>query len=472
MMNRLIKMAWRNIWRNKRRTLITAASIFFAVFFAVIMRSMQLGTYGNMINQSIEKFSGYLQLQNPEYFDEPSLDNFIENSDAIIATLNSTHGIRIAVPRIESFVLASTGYQSKGVLVTGIDPVQEANVSNPEYMLAKYKLTPTIVEQILAETNFEQAQIDLLKFSENKLYHDLDRLALDLGLKPEEFSSYHNAFDKYASYSGEYLKVNDDGVLVSSKLATFLRASVGDSIILMGQGRYGSTAAGLFPIRGIVKIPSPDLDNKLVYMSLKKAQEFFDMPNMLTSVVMNLDDNGEMLAVQEMLNSTIDSEKYIVKNWEEINPTLKQQIEGDDKSGQMFLGILYFIIFFGIIGTVMMMISERKREFGVLVAIGMKKRMLASIVLIEMVFIGFIGTVSGMIATLPLVYMFNVNPIRITGEASKMYEDMGIKAVMPAAPIDHYFTNQAMIILFMVVLACYIPLRRIRKMKIMDSLRA
>jgi len=425
-----------------------------------------------MIDQSIEKFSGYLQLQNPEYFDEPSLDNFIENSEEIIATMNKTEGIRVAVPRIESFVLASTGYQSKGVLVTGIDPEQERHVSNPEYMLAKYKLTPEIVDTVLGEISLEKPQIELLKYNQNKLYHDLDRLALDLDLSPEEFSTSHKLFDKFASYSGEYLKKNDDGVLISSKLATFLRAHVGDSIILLGQGRYGSTAAGLFPIRGIVKIPSPDLDNKLVYMSLSKAQEFFDMPNMITSVVMNLDDNDEMYEIQDELNSKLDAENYVVKNWEQINPTLKQQIDGDDKSGQMFIVILYFIIFFGIFGTVMMMIAERKREFGVLVAIGMKKRILAAIVLIEMVFIGFIGTASGMIAALPIVNIFNTNPIRVTGEASKMFEDMGIDAVLPAAPVGDYFTWQALIILLMVIIACYIPLQRIRKMKIMDALRA
>ena len=471
-MNKLLLMAWRNIWRNKRRTLITAASIFFAVFFAIVMRSMQLGSYGFMIEQSIEKFSGYLQLQNPEYFDDPTLDNFIENSDEIIATLNSTEGIRIAVPRIESFVLASTGFQSKGVLVTGIDPEQELKVSNPEHMLAKYKLTPEIVDKVFEETNFEKHQIELLKFNNTKLYHDLDRLALDIGLEKDEFLQYHKLFEKYASYPGEYLKKGDDGILVSSRLATFLHAHIGDSIILMGQGKYGVTAAGLFPIRGIVRVPSPDLDNKLIYMSLTKAQEFFDMPDMLTSVVMNLDNKNEMFEIQTMLNNTIDSEKYVVKNWEEINPILKQQIESDNKSGQMFIVILYFIIFFGIFGTVMMMIAERKREFGVLIAVGMRKTKLAFILIFEMITIGFIGTMSGMLASLPLVYMFYVNPIHLTGEMAKMYEDMGFEAIMPTAPVGYYFTYQGMIILLMVIIACYIPLRRIRKMKIMDALRA
>lgn len=464
-------MAWRNIWRNKKRTLITAASIFFAVFFAVFMRSMQLGTYGSMIEQSIEKFSGYLQLQNPEYFDEPSLDNFIEYNDKVKQIIKSTDEISIAVPRIESFVLASTGHQSKGVMVTGIDPELEKYVSNPEHMLAQFKLTPDIINEIIKEVDFDKKQEELLIFNNTKLYHDLDRLALDIGMSPEDFKVHHPIFERLANLAGQFLTNNDDGVLVSSRLATFLRAQVGDSIILLGQGRYGVTAAGLFPIRGIVRIPSPDLDNKLIYMTLNNAQQFFDMPDMLTSVVMNLHNKKEMLAVQKNLNSKIDAEKYVVKNWEEINPTLKQQIDGDDKSGQMFLGILYFIIFFGIIGTVMMMIAERKREFGVLVAIGMRKSKLILIVVWEMILIGFIGTASGMLAAMPLIYSLNVNPLHITGEMAKMYEDMGFEAVMPTAPIEHYFTAQGCIILLMVLVACYIPLRKIRKMKVMDALR-
>jgi ABC-type lipoprotein release transport system permease subunit len=195
------------------------------------------------------------------------------------------------------------------------------------------------------------------------------------------------------------------------------------------------------------------------------------MPNNLTYLVMNLTDNDQMIEVQKRLTSKLDPDKYVVKNWKEINPILEQQIESDNKSGQMFLGILYFIIFFGIIGTVLMMIAERKREFGVMVAIGMRKSKLILILVIEMLFMGIIGTAFGMLAVAPLIYYYNFYPYRFTGEMAKMYEDMGLDALMPAAGFDAYFAWQALIILLMVFLACYIPLRRIRKMKVMNALR-
>jgi len=471
-MNRLFKMAWRNIWRNRRRSLITIASIFFAVFFALFMRSMQLGSYGHMIKQTIEKYSGYLQIQNPEYFDEPSLDNSMEYSAALIEKLNNTEGVKIAVPRIESFALASTGHQSKGIMVSGIDPEKEKLASNPEFMLVNYRLSPEIVKTIIAETDLAEKQQDFLKLFENSVYHNIDRLALDIALKPEQFEPYKEIFEKHTKVDASYLTEKDDGVLVSNRLSKFLRVDVGDTIILIGSGYQGASAAGLFPVRGIVKVPSPDLDNKLVFMTLGKAQEFLDMADRITAIAMNLQNTKEMFEIQERLSQSLNADAYVVKNWEEMNPVLKQQIEGDDKSGQMFVGILYFIIFFGIIGTVMMMIAERKREFGVLVAIGMRKRKLALVVLIEMFFMGLVGTVSGMIAVIPLIITLYINPITMTGEIAKMYEDMGFEAVMPTAPIDHYFTWQGLIVLLMVILACYIPLKRIRKMKVMNALRA
>jgi ABC-type lipoprotein release transport system permease subunit len=465
-------MAWRNIWRNKRRTLITSASIFFAVFFAIVMRSFQLGSYEHMIKQSIEMFSGYLQVQNPDYFDDPGLDNSIAFDADLLTEIASTPGVKIAVPRIESFILASTGHQSKGILITGIDPNKEALLSNPEHFLVHYRLSSEKVKLLQQTLNLPEKQFELLKTHENSVYNNLDRLALDLGLKSREFDSYREMFEKETAVSGKYLEETDDGVLVSHKLSQFLSVNVGDTIVLIGQGYHGSSAAGLFPVRGIVKVPSPDLDNKLIYMTLSRAQELLSLTNRITTIVVNLNNTDEMFSVQDILAEKLGKDEYTVKNWQEVNPTLKQQIEGDNKSGQMFVGILYLIVFFGIFGTVLMMITERKREFGVLVAIGMRKRMLASVLIIEMFFVGLVGTLGGMLASIPLIIGFNLNPIRMTGETAKMYEDMGFDPVMPTATFDYYFTWQGVIILIMVIVACYIPLKRIRKMKVMEALRS
>lgn len=462
-------MAWRNIWRNRKRTIITAASIFFAIFFAIGMRSFQLGTYGHMIHQSIEAYSGYLQVQSPDYFDEPGLDNAFEYNRQILDQINNNPEVKIAVPRVESFALASIGAKTKGVLVNGIDVEKEAELSNPERNLVQYRFLPELMEAVYQISELTETQKSNLKIYENASFSSLDKISLNCGIDNNEILK---RIGELTAFEGNYLQANDDGILVSDRLSKYMQLAIGDTLVLMGTGYHGSTAAGLFPVRGIVKIQSPELDNKLVYMSLSRAQEFFSMKNMLTTLAININDNSKMLSTQKALSNLLDKDLYVIKNWEEFNPILKQTIEGDSAGGIVFIAILYVIVFFGIFGTVLMMIAERKREFGVLNAIGMKKRLLMYVVVIEMIFIGTLGAVVGMAVISPLLYLGNKYPIQITGESAKLYEDMGFEAVMPMASFDNYFWWQALIVIVMVLLASYFPLKSIRKLKLMNALRA
>jgi ABC-type lipoprotein release transport system permease subunit len=469
-MRELTIIAWRNLWRNKRRTLITAASIFFAIFFAILMRSFQLGTYGYMISQSIEAFSGYLQVQNPAYFDDPSLDNSFTINPELMAKINQTENIKVAVPRVESFALASFGTQSKGVLISGISPELEKNLSNPYQKLVRYRFDKEAIAAIETEGNVPEAILKKIKNFENSSFSTEARIELDLGLSEEDSKKFMPSISKHTTVDANYLTEDDDGVLISDRLSKYLKAGVGDSIVLIGQGYQGVSAAGIYPVRGVVKIPSPELDNKLVYMTLKKANTLFGLDGRITSIAINLIDKDDMRETQNLLNSTIASDDFVVKNWEEIMPTMKQQIEGDNLSGQIFLGIIYFIVFFGIFGTVLMMVAERMREFGVMVAIGMKQAKLAVIVTIEMFFLGIIGAISGMIATVPVILYGYYFPFRLTGNAAKMYEDIGFQAIMPMALFDPYFFTQGLIIIIMVFLACYAPVRSILKINVIKAI--
>jgi len=404
-MKKILKIAWRNLWRNRRRTSITAASIFFAIFFAIGMRSFQLGSYDHMIKQMIESYTGYLLVQNTDYLDDPGIDNAFTASTDLMKKINADLNVKVAVPRIESFALASTGNLSKGVMVSGISPELERKMSDPA----------------------------------QKLVH------------------------------GRYLKAVDREVLLSERLSKYLKVGVGDSIVLMGQGYQGASAANIYSICGIVKMPSPDLDNKLVYMTLTQAEVLFSLSGQLTSIAINLKNTDEMKKTQKRL-SALDGENLSVKNWEELIPTLKQQIQGDSQSGLLFLAVLYIIIFFGVFGTVQMMISERWREFGMMVAIGMKRGQLAAIVTIEMLFIGFIGTALGMLAVAPCIILGHYYPYTMTGDMAKMYIDMGFDPVMPTALFDSYFFLQGVVIFLMVILASYLPVRSIMKLNVTQAL--
>ncbi len=160
------KIAWRNLWRNRRRTIITSASVFFAVFFAVIMRSYQLGSYDNMINNIIDSFTGHLQVQHLKYQDNPLIDNSFDYNDSIVSAISLIENVVSVTPHIESFTLASSGTQTKGAAVIAIDPAKEKHFSDPENKLVKYRFTEGSLRQlkdslVIPENIFEKINNNL-----------------------------------------------------------------------------------------------------------------------------------------------------------------------------------------------------------------------------------------------------------------------------------------------------------------------
>jgi ABC-type lipoprotein release transport system permease subunit len=315
--------------------------------------------------------------------------------------------------------------------------------------------------------------LDKLKENLGRAYSSSARFELELELSDEDSELFLQQILKCSLVLNGYLANNDDGILVSDRLASYLKVTIGDSVILMGQGYHGVSATGIFPVRGIIKMPSPEIDNKLIIMTITAAQKFYDAEGKITSLVVDLTDKSNRLlkTVKNKINLLLQDKNTTAKTWYELNPILYQQIQGDSQSGAAMLGLLYFIIFFGIFGTVLMMVSERKREFGVLVAIGMQKKKLKRIVTIEMMLLGAVGLVCGLLASVPLILYFYYYPVVLKGDLANMMEDWGWEAVMPTAWFGPYFYWQAVIVALMVVLATLYPLRKIGKLKEIEALK-
>ena len=131
-MKEYLKIAWRNLWRNRKRTIITMSSVFFAVFLAAMMRSMQLGTYDVMEDNTIRNGTGHIQLHQQGYWDDRSINNTFSGGDSLSRKIAQAENVELAVPRLESFALASSGALSKGVAVIGTDPESENEASKLE----------------------------------------------------------------------------------------------------------------------------------------------------------------------------------------------------------------------------------------------------------------------------------------------------------------------------------------------------
>jgi ABC-type lipoprotein release transport system permease subunit len=405
-MKEYLKIAWRNLWRNRKRTLITMASVFFAVFLAVMMRSMQLGTYDVMEDNTIRNSTGHIQVHQQGYWDDKSINNTFSGGDSLSLKIARAENVELAVPRLESFALASSGILSKGVVVIGTDPATENEAG---------KLEKRLVE-------------------------------------------------------GRYLEKDDEGVLIVINLAKYLDLEIGDTITLISQGYHGVTAAGIYPVRGILDFPSTSMNNKLLYMDLRKAQHLYGAPDMLTSISVMLDDPDRLESTMAVIREKA-GDGYEIMDWREMNTELVQAIESDNISGMFMLGILYVIVGFGIFGTMMMMTLERRREFGVMVSVGMRRYRLGLIILLETVFIALAGVVAGSVMASPLMYYFNLYPIELTGEAAKAMLDFNADPVLPFALDFSIYYNQALVVLALTFLALIYPLISIQRLDIIKAIK-
>ena len=406
-MKMYVKFAWRNLWRNKRRTIITAASIFFGVIFAAVMSSMQEGTYSSNIENIVRFYTGHAQLQHPEYWDEKTMEHHIAPSDSLIREIKSDPRITHVTPRLESFALASHEDATKVANVVGMAPEQEKDVTNILSNISK----------------------------------------------------------------GSYLEKGDKGVLVGKLLAKNLGLGVGDTITLTGQGYRYATAAGLFPIKGLIDFPSPELNKTFIYMSLQECQHFYTAPGLLTSLVLMIENNDKLEVISRDINQKA-GEEYTVMTWKDMQPALDQQIQSDRASGVIFKAILYMIIFFGILGTIMMMIAERRRELGVMMAVGMKRFRLAAVIFAETLFIGLLGVVVGLAGSIPINLYFYHNPIPLKGEAAEAMAQYGWEPYMFFSMVPEVFWKQAITVFVLVLVVSIYPMVTIFRMKEIDALRA
>lgn len=400
-------LAWRNLWRNPNRSLITMASVWCAVVLAIAMSSLQKGVFDHLIANVVSFYTGYVQVHRAGYQSEQTLENSFSLTDSIQNAVLSSPGVAAVAPRLESFALASTGEKTKGCLVTGIAPEREDRVTR-------------------------------LK---NKVV------------------------------AGEYLNDSSQQILIAEGLSERLQTGVGDTVVLLGQGYYGATAAGKYAVGGILHFGSPELNNQVVFMPLALAQHWLDAPGLATTLVVSPDDPSDTKQTAHLLLATLPTD-FETLTWQEMMPDIHEHIETDTASSAIILAVLYLLISFGIFATLLMMLAERQREFGMLVALGMKKIQLARMVLFESVLITLTGCLLGILVSIPLVWWLKEHPIRFGGEIAEVYEKFGFEAVFPASLAPSIFWNQALTVLVIGLVLSLYPVIKVLSLKPVEAMRA
>lgn len=407
----LFKLAWRNVWRNKRRSLLTILAIFFAAFLTIVVVGMQDGTWEHSVRTSVRMMSGFLQIQREGYQENPSLQLMFPFDETLENILQNDPAVTGYAPRVYADGLITNRDNSYGAAIFGVDPESEQTVS---------RFHERIVE-------------------------------------------------------GKFIdSATTDEIVLGERLMQNLQVAIGDTVVIIAQGTDGSMGNMKYRIGGAVRFGAEEVDMMTVLMHLEEAQELVVMYDNVHVVAIGIDDLREIYKVQNRLQRAIeheDRELLSVLNWEEIMPDLKEAMEFDKIGGWLFYVLLVIIVAFGILNTLMMSVTERFREFGVILSIGMKQRTLVSLVVLETVMLVLVGLVAANIAGYALNSYFYHNPIELGGELADVYAYYGIEPLMAWVKYISINVNTSLMILGVTFFVAIFPVVKVIKLEPLKGIR-
>lgn len=407
-MKLLLKLAWRNIWRNRRRSVLTVLAVVFATFLTIGQRGIQLGTYELNIRTAVQIFTGYLQIQKEGYQENPSLNSCFKYTNSIKNYLRNDKNIKAFTPRIYADGLISYKESSTGASIIGIDPASEKGVT-------------TFMDRI-----------DQGKF-----------------------------FNSDSS----------DQIVLGYKLLENLNAKVGDTVVILAQAYDGTLGNEKFKIVGTARMGTSEFDAMSVFVGLSTLQNLLDMGNRINVIALSIGGLDEIQSVKQNLNSYFKNTDLAVLSWDQIMTELKQSIQLDNISGILFLGILIILVAFGVLNTVSMSVQERFREFGITLSIGMPNSMLVELVIIETIFLTLVGLILGNIIGWGInLYIFH-NPIYVGGNLGALYEEYGFLPNLESSLRIGIFINATLSVLIISLIACLYPAYRVYKLEPLKGIR-
>jgi ABC-type lipoprotein release transport system permease subunit len=331
-MGRLLKMAWRNVWRNRRRTVIAVIAIALGLALMLFFDGMLGGAKQAIYGNTVKLQGGNVQVHAPGYRERakrlPLLP--LADPDAAVRAALAQPQVVAASKRIETSGMISSREGTLPVIITGIEPEQEAAVS-------------------LVADNIDQ---------------------------------------------GRYLASGDEDVLlVGQALAENLEVTVGDRVSMVGRATHEQMRRRTMTIAGIYDIGIPDVEKRMAYVSLAEAQVLFDLRDQATEVAAYLESVGQEQSVVGSMQASLPG--YEVDAWDTLDPSTKQTMEMEDQVMGIFGLIILLIAGVGILNLMLMAVFERTREIGLMAAMGLKRREIVILFLLEGILIGLLGALVG-----------------------------------------------------------------------------
>jgi putative ABC transport system permease protein len=404
-----VMLAWRNVWKNKRRTILTLLTIMVGCAMIIFFRATQDGSYEKMIEDSIAANTGHIQIHEKGFWENMSIDYAFVPGGPLMSYLKGNRDIAATSRRIHAAGLISYKNNTFGTLIQAVEPDQEKKVST-----------------------------------------------LHTTIQP----------------GGRYLSP-DDGkkIVIGVTLAKNLDAKVGDTVSMISQGFDGSIAAANVEIVGIFKTLNPRYDQAMILMPMAQAMETFTMEEYLSSITIRLKNTSDMEKTRDELRALPGSKKLEIMGWDEITPELIQAIVMDKLFGYIFYFILFLITAFGVLNTVQMSVFERTRELGIMMAIGTRPRQIVTMVLLESVFISFMGALLGIVVGCAISYYFYIHPFDFSDYQKEMEVFSQVTTVFPAKLTLPNVVITSLLTFLFGVLFSIAPARRASKLNPLKAIR-
>jgi len=398
-------LAWRNLWRNRRRTLLSAGAIAFSVALLTFAMSMQAGTYGTMVDNATQLLHGHLQLQRRGYLDDPRIENALHPAADRVAQIRAIPGVVAATPRIAAFALVSGYDRSFGAQLLGVDPAGERALSTLPNMLSE----------------------------------------------------------------GRYIE-NGGEAYAGRVLARNLGVSVGDQIVVLGTGPSGGVAALAVTLVGTFASDIAELDRQLLEVPYPAVAEAFEMDDSAHAIVVRAESVPRAAAVAQALRKDASADEVVLE-WPALLPDLEQAIMLDRAAGHVMFGILAAIVTIGVLNSFLMTVFERTREFGMLLAMGMRARAVLVLLQAEALLLSAMGCAAGVAIGVPLVLLVGRIGIPV-GDSGAAMRAFHIADRLHPALSTAAIVRSVVLLMVCSQLAALLPALRVLRIQPVEALRA
>ena len=404
-----LRLAWRNLWRHKRRTWLTVGAMIFSNLILIFSISLQFGSYQMMIDNSLKSYTGHMQIQHKGYNDEPRMRSSI---DAIVPLANDIRehlGIDTVAARGVAFAMTSSEKRSYGLQIIGVETDYEPEVST----------LPGLIK------------------------------------RGRYFSDSHS-----------------EEIVIGTVLARNLQVDVGDELTLLGSGYDGSFAAGIVKVAGIFESGMTDIDRNMAQLPLGFFQSLFVMGDRGHNIVINAPELSRVDTIQhEVMRLLSGRDELVVINWELLQPGLKQAIQADFTSAWFMYAVLIVLVAFSVLNTQLMSVLERTREFGVMMALGVKPSRLGGLVITETIVMSGLGLLIGAVLGIAMTWYLSNAGFSYPG-----MEDMAQRfnlpdRMYPSLSLLSIMLGPSIVFLFSLLAAIY-PATRLYLLQPVAAMRA